>query len=115
MSKDTDKTFTYNIEEYIGSIKESTTHDWAKAILRISWNDNPSTIDIRNVNMSQKRIGKGISLSNEEVDKLVSILLDNDYGTIDDLERALKRKRSFFKVEDSYDDTDDDTYVINIE
>lgn len=110
--KNDDKSFTYNIEEYIGSLKESTTHDWAKAVLRISWNENPSTIDIRSVNMAQKRIGKGISLSNEEVDKLVSILLENDFGTIDDLEKALKKKRSFFKIDDEYES--DEEYTIEI-
>lgn len=115
MKKDTDKNFTYNIEEYIGSLKESTSHDWAKAVLRISWNENPSTLDIRSVNMAQKRIGKGISLSNEEVDRLVSILLEQDYGTIEDLEKALKKKRSFFTITDDIDKVLDEDDMLTID
>lgn len=110
-----DKSFSYNIESYIGSLKESTTHDWAKAVLRMSWNDNPVTLDIRSVNMAQKRIGKGISLSNEEVDKLVSILLDEGYGTMEDLENAIKKKRNFFSIANEIDDMlDDGMYNIDI-
>ena len=111
-----DKNFSFNIDEYIGSLKESTSHDWAKAVLRIAWNEKPSTLDIRNVNMAQQRIGKGISLSNEEADRLVAILLEQDYGTIDDLERALKRKRSFFQITNDIDEVldNDELYTINI-
>ena len=112
MSKKDSGQFPFIIDEYIGSVKESDKHDWAKAVLRIKWDDNPSTLDIRNVNMAQNRIGKGISLSNEETDKLVSILLDNGYGTLQDLENALKKKKSFFTITDEFDE--DDEYVIDI-
>lgn len=111
-----EKTFTYNIEEYIGSLKESTTHDWVKAVLRMSWNENPTTLDIRSVNMNQKRIGKGISLSNEEVDKLVNILLEEGYGSLEDLENAIKKKRNFFSIRDEIDGMfDDEMYTIQID
>lgn len=109
-----DKEFTYNIDAYIGSLKESDTHDWTKSVLRISWGDNPSTLDIRNVNMAQKRIGKGISLNNEEADKLVDILLECDYGTLASLEEAVRRKKEFFTIEPKFDKGDDDFYVIDI-
>lgn len=109
------KEFTYNIDAYIGSLKESDTHDWTKSVLRIAWGDNPTTLDIRNVNMAQKRIGKGISLNNEEADKLVDILLDCDYGTISALESALKRKKEFFTIQPHFDKKDDDLYIIDID
>ena len=108
-----DKEFTYNIDAYLGSLKESDTHDWTKSVLRISWGDNPTTLDIRNVNMSQKRIGKGISLNNEEADKLVDLLLDCDYGTLGALEEAIKRKKEFFSINPHFD-KDDGPYVIDI-
>lgn len=112
-----DPNFTYTIEEFVGAIKESTSHDWCKAVLRISWGDNPTSLDIRSVNMrkDEKRIGKGISLSNEEADRLVSILLDNGYGSLEDIEAAIKKRRSIFTVEekqtDFYDPDEDDGYV----
>jgi hypothetical protein len=82
----------FEIEEFIGTIKESDKHDWCKAVAKISWNDSPATLDIRNMNMSQNRIGKGISLSDEEADKLTDIMLENDFGSLETLESALKRK-----------------------
>ena len=111
------KEFTYNIDAYIGSLKESDTHDWTKSVLRIAWGENPTTLDIRNVNMAQKRIGKGISLNNEEADKLVDILLDCDYGSIPALEEALRRKKEFFTIQPKFDTHKDDSdkYIIDID
>lgn len=109
--------FTYKIDEFMGSLKESSKHDWCKAVLRITWGENPTSLDIRSVNMSadNKRIGKGISLSNEEADMLVSILLDNGYGTISDIESALKKRKDIFTVEETqdvfYDPDEDDGYM----
>lgn len=99
--------FTYSIDDFMGAVKESPSHDWCKAILRITWGDNPQTIDIRNVNMSKgnQRIGKGVSLSNEEADRVVSILLDNGFGSLEDIERALKERRHIFTVDDDSDNS----------
>ena len=113
---DNNEPFSFTIDEYIGSVKESDTHDWTKAVMRIKWGENPPSLDIRNVNMAQNRIGKGISLSNEEADKLVNILLDNGYGTLTDIENALKKKKSFFTITDEIESIldDDDEYLIEI-
>lgn len=113
---DNTEPFSFAIDEYIGSIKESDKHDWTKAVMRVKWGENPVSLDIRNVNMAQNRVGKGISLSNEEADKLVDILLDNGYGTMEDIERALKKKRSFFTITDEIESIldEDDEYTIDI-
>ncbi len=92
------KEFSMQVHEFIGVLKENDKHDWCKAVARIQWGDNPTTLDIRNINLSVNRAGKGISLTDEEVDKLVEILLDNDYGTIEALTKALERKKSRFEV-----------------
>lgn len=112
--------FSFEIEEFIGSIKESDKSDWCKAVLKMKWGDNPTTIDIRNMNMNtdNKRVGKGISLSSEEVDKMISILLDEGYGKLEDLEKAIEKKRSFFKIsadiDKIYDDEDDGPIIIDV-
>lgn len=109
--------FTYELEDIVGIVRETDTHDWVKAVLRIAWNDNPSTLDIRSINLKNKKLGKGISLSNEDADRLVNILLENDFGTLEDLEKAIKRKRSFFTIEEkpiSLDECDEDL-MYNIE
>jgi len=114
-----DPEFKYEIEDIVGIVRENDTHDWVKAVLRIAWGDNPSTLDIRSINLKNKRLGKGISLSNEDADRLVNILLENDFGTLEDLENAIRRKRSFFTIEEKpieLDECDDDLmYVINID
>lgn len=111
---------SYEIEEFVGSLKESDKHDWVKAVAKISWNGNPATNDIRNINPADNRIGKGISLSNEETDTLVDILLEKDYGSLEVLEEAVKRKKARFTIykeeaEEALSCFDeDDKYVIEI-
>lgn len=110
--KDNDN-FTYEIEDIVGIVRENDTHDWVKAVMLVAWGDNPITLDIRSINLKSKRIGKGISLTNEDTDRLVNILLENDYGSLEELENAVKRRRSFFTIEEKpidIDECDDDGY-----
>lgn len=95
-----DPDFKGEITEFIAPIKESESHDWVKGVARIVWGDNPETLDIRKLNMAQNRIGAGISLSDEEADALTNILLDNDYGDIENIKKALERKESRFKLKE---------------
>ena len=46
------------------------------------------------MNISKEIMGKGISLSDEETDALVDLLLDEEYGTVDALEKALNKRKS---------------------
>lgn len=98
MAKMNKSEFTMEVEEFIDVLKESDKHDWCKAVARISWNGNPTTLDIRTMNMAQNRVGKGISLSDEEADRLVDILLESDYGSLESLENAIHRKKSRFTI-----------------
>lgn len=90
--------FKFEIEQFIGVLKESDKHDWCKAVAKISWNDKPSNLEIRSINLALNKVGKGIGLTDEEVDRLVDILLDEDYGSLEALERAITRKRNRFTV-----------------
>lgn len=91
--------FTSEIIEFMGSLKENASSDWCKAVARIAWNDNPSTIDVRNMNMSKNIIGKGISLSDEDADRLVNLLVEHDYGSTEVLEAAVRRRTSRYVIE----------------
>jgi len=93
--------FKFTIEEVLGVIKESSKHDWCKAIAKITWDSNPTTLDVRNINMSNNRIGKGISLSDDEANSLIDILLECDYGTLEALEKAIDKKRKRFTISDN--------------
>ena len=105
--KDDNQPF-YEIGDVIGIIKESGTNDWAKIVAYFNWlskkkKGDKTTIDIRNYNFGSKQIGKGISLTSEEADRLTNILLENDFGSLEDLEKAVQRKRNFFTVTDEID------------
>lgn len=104
MSKFKKDDIKYEMIEFLGSVKENSNSDWSKSVARISWNENPSTIDIRNMNLSQEIMGKGISLTDEEVDNLVDLLLSEDYGTIDAISEALEKKKKRFTVQNKEDE-----------
>ena len=61
--------FKYEITEFIGALKESDSHDWVKAITRISWNDGPSNLDIRNINRQNIATTKTIGIPKVDVAK----------------------------------------------
>lgn len=103
--------FKFTVDEFIGSLKEDDQHDWTKAVAKISWNDNPSTLDIRSMNLYDNKMGKGISLSDDEADALVNLLLENDYGSLDVLEKAVKKKKNRFTIGEN---DNSDKYVIEI-
>lgn len=109
--------FTYEVEDIVGIIRETDRHDWIKAVLKIAWSNDMNTLDIRSINLKNKKLGKGISLSNEDADRLVNILLENNFGSLEDLEKAIKRKRSFFTVEEKPIDIGecDEDYMYNID
>lgn len=82
------KEFKHEVIEHITDLKEYNK-DYTKSVMRMIWNDNPITMDIRMVNRQSNFIGKGISLSDEECDKLVDVLLDNGYGTIEKIKEVV--------------------------
>lgn len=106
--KDDNQPF-YEIGDILGVVKESNTTDWSKVVAYFNWlandkrKESTTTLDIRNYNFGTKQIGKGISLSSEEADRLTNILLENDFGSLEELEKALKRKRNFFTITDEID------------
>lgn len=104
-----------NVEEVIGVLTESDKNDWCKAVARIAWNDEPTTLNIRNMNLSQMKAFKGVKLTDEETDKLVDILLDNDYGSLESIEKALNKKKSRFTVSSTPPDTDGEEIVFDFD
>lgn len=100
------------VKEWIGSVKESNNSDWAKYVLKVSYNDKPAHTDIRNVRFNPdgtQSFGKGISLSDEETDTMVDLLLEKGYGTLNKLEEAVRNRRSIFE------DVENDTVLIGSE
>ena len=114
------KEFKSEVIERVATLKE--TNGYTKEVIRMIWGDNPITMDIRMVNKSNDFIGKGISLSDEECDKLVDVLLDRGYGSIDKIKEVLVKNmrrtnteiKSFEDCEESIECiyTDEDGYTI---
>lgn len=107
------KDFDNEVIEHIAVLKESDKY--SKEVVRMRWFDNPITVDIRMVNKTNDFIGKGISLSDEECDKLVDILLDRGYGSIDKIKEVLvknmRRTNTEIKSIEDCEELIDCTYI----
>ena len=107
------KDFDNEVIEHIAVLKESDKY--SKEVVRMRWFDNPITMDIRMVNKTNDFIGKGISLSDEECDMLVDILLDRGYGSIEKIKETLvknmRRTNTEIKSFEDCEDVIDCVYV----
>ena len=65
--------FKYEIIKELGVISERKG-GWSKQLNLISWNDAEPKYDIRDWAPGHEKMGKGISLSADEIEKLKSIL-----------------------------------------
>ena len=69
--------FNYEIIEELGVLSESSS-GWTKELNVISWNGRPPKFDIRDWSPDHEKMGKGITLSNEDIKSLREILKDVD-------------------------------------
>lgn len=63
----------YEIKESLGVLSESAK-GWTKEINLVSWNDKAPKYDIREWDPIHEKMGKGITLSLEEIKALKDIL-----------------------------------------
>jgi hypothetical protein len=66
----------YEIKKNIGVIGESTK-GWKKEVNIVAWNDRKPKLDIRDWDETHEKMGKGVTLSKEEVaefKKLIDII-----------------------------------------
>ena len=63
----------FEIKETIGVLSESTK-GWTKELNLVSWNDKEAKYDIREWSPEHDKMGKGVTLSNEELKTLKDIL-----------------------------------------
>lgn len=65
--------FKYDIVEHIGVLSENAK-GWTKELNLISWNGAAPKYDIRDWAPEHEKMGKGVTLTTEEVQKLKEIL-----------------------------------------
>lgn len=63
----------YEIKENLGVLSESAK-GWTKELNLVSWNDKEEKFDIREWDPTHEKMGKGVTLSVEELTKLKEIL-----------------------------------------
>lgn len=67
----------FEIVESLGVLSESAK-DWKKELNLISWNDKDPKYDIRDWSPEHDKMGKGVTLSSDELKKLKEILNNVD-------------------------------------
>lgn len=65
--------FKYEIVEHIG-ILSTSPKGWNKELNRVSWNGGTPKLDLRDWSPEHEKIGKGITLNDEEAGKLLELL-----------------------------------------
>lgn len=63
----------FEIKENIGILSESAK-GWSKELNLVSWNDKEAKYDIREWDPAHEKMGKGVTLSSEELKKLREFL-----------------------------------------
>jgi len=75
----------WRITERIGVLSENAK-GWTKELNKVSWNEREPKYDLREWNPDHSRMGKGITLTDEEVETLKAIL--NGEEIEDDINEA---------------------------
>ena len=68
--------FKFEITEHIGTLSESPK-GWTKELHKISWNGGDPKYDIRDWAPEHEKMGKGVTLTEEEIRKVQDII--NNY------------------------------------
>lgn len=68
--------FKYEIVEKLGVLSESSK-GWTKELNRISWNGGEPKLDIRDWAPEHEKMGKGVTLTEEEAKTLLNLLQNN--------------------------------------
>jgi len=75
----------FEITERIGVLSENAK-GWTKELNKVSWNEREPKYDLREWNPDHSRMGKGITLTDEEMETLKAIL--NGEEIEDDIDEA---------------------------
>ncbi len=102
-----------DVIEVLGYIRGDNT-GWGINVSKISWENEPTTLNVRHVNEPADIISKGISISDYEASLLTDILIKNDYGSVDELKEAIKRREFFTDYGEIINENEEDIFVFRI-
>lgn len=69
--------FNYEIVEHIGELSTSSS-GWTRELNLISWNERPAKYDIRDWSPDHEKMGKGLTLTEEDLIALKDLLGEMD-------------------------------------
>ena len=67
--------FKYEIVEHFGIISQNSS-GWTKELNKISWNGGNPKYDIRDWAPEHEKMGKGVTLTEEEIESLKKLLTE---------------------------------------
>lgn len=70
-----DKKITFEIKQHIGVISNQES-GWSKELNVVSWNNQNPKFDIRDWNDNHDRMGRGITLQESEMNRMVEMYMD---------------------------------------
>lgn len=73
----------FEITKSIGVLSENAK-GWTKELNMVSWNEREPKYDLREWNPDHSRMGKGITLTEEDIQRLREILNGDDTDDIDE-------------------------------
>lgn len=75
----------FEITKSIGVLSENAK-GWTKELNMVSWNERPAKYDLREWSPDHSRMGKGITLTEEDIESLKDLL--NDVDGEDDIDES---------------------------
>ena len=66
----------FEIVKHIGVLSEGN-NGWKKELNLVSWNDRAPKYDIRDWDENHEKMGKGITLSEDEIQNFVNLMNNN--------------------------------------
>ena len=69
-----DREINFEIVEHIGDLSEPSAKGWKKELNKVSWNGAEAKYDIREWSPEHDRMGKGITMTTDELMKLKELL-----------------------------------------
>ena len=65
----------FSITQHIATLSTNSKTGWTKELNLVSWNDAAPKYDLREWSPDHTKMGKGVTLSNEEMENLKRALL----------------------------------------
>lgn len=70
------KDFTFEIVEKLGVLSVRDENGWAVEVNRVAWNGNEPKYDIRAWSPDHTKMGKGVTMTPSELEKLKELMKD---------------------------------------